>query len=163
MNIAKNIKNIAREVLLNESRAIENLSALLDNDFEECVKEIYSSKGRVVITGIGKSGHMANKIVMTPNASGLPTIFKHSSTSINTCPALTQQDDIVACISESGTTSEIKVLVPIFKRSNMKVVVCGSVTKTRLVSQDRKSICCKQFSAYYRFYSQPDLVKERIA
>lgn len=166
MNIAKNIKNIAQEVLLNESRAIEILTNLSDNYFEEYVKEIYSSKGRVVITGIGKSSFMANKIVMVPNASGLPTISTCSTTSFTNYHAMTQQDDIVACISKSDNTSAIKVLVPILKRSSMKVVVCRGVIKTylkRLVSQDRKPICRKRSSAHHRFFSQPDLVKERIA
>ena len=83
LNIAKNIKNIAREVLLNESRAIENLVNYIDNDFEECVREIYSSKGRVVVTGIGKSAIIANKIVATLNSTGTPSVFMHAADAIH--------------------------------------------------------------------------------
>jgi arabinose-5-phosphate isomerase len=166
LNIAKNIKNIAQEVLLNESRAIEILTNLSDNYFEEYVNKTYSSKDQVVITDIGKSVHMANKIVAELSTPGLSTNFAPAATSVTNYPTVTQQEDLVACISKSGNTSEIKVLVPILKRSSMKVVVCNGITKThskRLVSQDRKPICCKRLSAHHRFYSQPDLVKERIA
>ncbi len=135
MNIAKNIKNIAREVLLNESRAIENLSALLDNDFEECVKEIYSSKGRVVITGIGKSAIIANKIVATLNSTGTPAIFMHAADAIHGDLGMIQQDDIVICISKSGNTPEIKVLVPLLKRRGSKLVALVSNTNSYLAQQ----------------------------
>ncbi|HOX83341.1 MAG TPA: D-arabinose 5-phosphate isomerase, partial [Chryseolinea sp.] len=63
MNLVKNIKKIACEVLINESQAIQQLADYIDDDFEACVKEIYSAKGRVVVTGIGKSAIVANKIV----------------------------------------------------------------------------------------------------
>jgi arabinose-5-phosphate isomerase len=166
LNIAKNIKNIAQEVLLNESWAIEILANLSDNYVEEYVNETYSSKDRVVITDIGKSVHIANKIVAELSTSGLPINFALLATSVINYPGVTQQDNILACISKSGNTSEIKVLVPILKRSSMKVVVYRGVIKVHLkrsVLQDRKPICCKRLSAHHRFYSQPDLVKERIA
>ncbi len=67
LNLVKNIKKIAQAVLLNEAHAIENLINLIDDNFEACVNEIYSAKGRVVITGIGKSAIIANKIVATLN------------------------------------------------------------------------------------------------
>ncbi|MBX2964244.1 MAG: KpsF/GutQ family sugar-phosphate isomerase [Cyclobacteriaceae bacterium] len=135
MNIAKNIKNIAREVLLNESRAIENLVNYIDNDFEECVREIYSSKGRVVVTGIGKSAIIANKIVATLNSTGTPSVFMHAADAIHGDLGMILKEDIVICISKSGNTPEIKVLVPLLKRRGSKLVALVSNTDSYLAQQ----------------------------
>ncbi|QOI97173.1 MAG: KpsF/GutQ family sugar-phosphate isomerase [Flammeovirgaceae bacterium] len=135
MNLVKNIKNIAREVLINESRAIENLTNFIDDDFEACVNEIYSSKGRVVITGIGKSAIIANKIVATLNSTGTPALFMHAADAIHGDLGMIQQDDIVICISKSGNTPEIKVLVPLLKRRGSKLVALVSNTKSYLAQQ----------------------------
>ncbi|MBX2947110.1 MAG: KpsF/GutQ family sugar-phosphate isomerase [Cyclobacteriaceae bacterium] len=135
MNIAKNIKNIAQEVLLNESRAIENLVQLIDNDFEACVKEIYSLKGRVVVTGIGKSAIIANKIVATLNSTGTPAIFMHAADAIHGDLGMIQKEDLVICISKSGNTPEIKVLVPLLKRRGSKLVALVSNTNSYLAQQ----------------------------
>ena len=113
MKLAKNIKRIAQEVLLNESRAIEKITAFIDDNFEACVQEIYSAKGRVVITGIGKSAIIANKIVATLNSTGTPSIFMHAADAIHGDLGMIQREDIVICISKSGNTPEIKVLVPL--------------------------------------------------
>jgi arabinose-5-phosphate isomerase len=135
LNIAKNIKSIAREVLINESRAIENLATLIDNDFEECVKEIYSSKGRIVVTGIGKSAIIANKIVATLNSTGTPAIFMHAADAIHGDLGMIQREDIVICLSKSGNTPEIKVLVPLLKRRGSKLVALVSNTTSYLAQQ----------------------------
>jgi len=135
LNIGKNIKNIARAVLLNESRAIENLSTLVDDSFEECVKEIYSSKGRVVVTGIGKSAIIANKIVATLNSTGTPALFMHAADAIHGDLGMVQKDDIVLCISKSGNTPEIKVLVPLLKRRGSKLVALVSNVNSYLANQ----------------------------
>lgn len=135
LNLVKNIKNIAREVLINESRAIENLTNFIDDDFEACVNEIYSSKGRVVITGIGKSAIIANKIVATLNSTGTPALFMHAADAIHGDLGMIQQDDIVICISKSGNTPEIKVLVPLLKRRGSKLVALVSNTKSYLAQQ----------------------------
>jgi arabinose-5-phosphate isomerase len=79
LNITKNIKRIATDVLLNESKAVENLTRFIDDDFEACVREILQSRGRVVITGIGKSAIIANKIVATMNSTGTPALFMHAA------------------------------------------------------------------------------------
>ncbi|MFN3839739.1 MAG: SIS domain-containing protein [Cyclobacteriaceae bacterium] len=135
MNLVKNIKNIAREVLINESRAIENLTNFIDDDFEACVKEIYSSKGRVVVTGIGKSAIIANKIVATLNSTGTPALFMHAADAIHGDLGMIQKDDIVICISKSGNTPEIKVLVPLLKRRGSKLVALVSNTGSYLAQQ----------------------------
>lgn len=135
MNIAKNIKNIAREVLINEARAIENLVNFIDGNFEECVNEIYSSNGRVVVTGIGKSAIIANKIVATLNSTGTPALFMHAADAIHGDLGMVQRKDIVICISKSGNTPEIKVLVPLLKRRGSKLVALVSNTDSYLAKQ----------------------------
>ncbi len=135
MNLEKNIKKIAQDVLINESLAIQKLSNFIDDDFEACVKEIYSSKGRVVITGVGKSAIVANKIVATLNSTGTPALFMHAADAIHGDLGMIQQDDIVICISKSGNTPEVKVLVPLLKRRGSKLVALVSNTKSYLAQQ----------------------------
>jgi arabinose-5-phosphate isomerase len=135
LNLVKNIKKIARDVLINESRAIHDLSNFIDDNFEACVREIYSSKGRVVITGVGKSAIIANKIVATLNSTGTPALFMHAADAIHGDLGMIQQDDIVICISKSGNTPEIKVLVPLLKRRGSKLVALVSNTNSYLSQQ----------------------------
>lgn len=135
LNLVKNIKNIARSVLLNEARAIENLTNFIDDNFEACVNEIYSAKGRVVITGVGKSAIIANKIVATLNSTGTPALFMHAADAIHGDLGMIQKDDIVMCVSKSGSTPEIKVLVPLLKRRGSKLVALISNTNSYLAQQ----------------------------
>lgn len=135
MNITKNIKKIAQDVLKNESEAIEKLSQYIDDSFVSCVQEIYSAKGRVVITGIGKSAIIANKIVATLNSTGTPSLFMHAADAIHGDLGMIQEDDIVICISKSGNTPEIKVLVPLLKRRGSKLVALVSNTNSYLAQQ----------------------------
>lgn len=135
MNITKNLKKIAKDVLKNESEAIQNLTQYIDDNFEACVQEIYSAKGRVVITGIGKSAIIANKIVATLNSTGTPSLFMHAADAIHGDLGMIQQDDIVICISKSGNTPEIKVLVPLLKRRGSKLVALVSNVNSYLAQQ----------------------------
>jgi len=135
LNLTKNIQEIAREVLLNESRAIENLTNFIDDNFERCANDIYSAKGRVVVTGVGKSAIIANKIVATFNSTGTPAIFMHAADAIHGDLGMIQNDDIVICISKSGNTPEIKVLVPLLKRRRVKLVALISNTQSYLSEQ----------------------------
>jgi len=135
LNLQKNIKKIAQAVLINEARAIENLINYLDGDFEACVQQIYSAKGRVVITGIGKSAIVANKIVATLNSTGTPALFMHAADAIHGDLGMILRDDIVICISKSGNTPEIKVLVPLLKRRGSKLVALVSNTNSYLAQQ----------------------------
>ncbi|TNJ44736.1 KpsF/GutQ family sugar-phosphate isomerase [Tamlana fucoidanivorans] len=105
-----------------ESDAILNLSNLISNDFTKAVELIYKSKGRVVITGIGKSAIIASKIVATLNSTGTPSVFMHAADAIHGDLGLILKDDIVICISKSGNTPEIKVLAPLIKRANNKMI-----------------------------------------
>lgn len=122
MKIQKNIKNIARQVLINEASAIMQLADFIDDQFEACVEEILKSNGRLVVTGIGKSANIGNKIVSTLNSTGTPSLFMHAADAIHGDLGMIQPDDIVICISKSGNTPEIKVLVPLLKRKGAKLV-----------------------------------------
>lgn len=135
MKLAKNIKKIAQDVLLNESRAIEKVTTYIDENFEACVREIYSAKGRLVITGVGKSAIIANKIVATLNSTGTPSLFMHAADAIHGDLGMVQPSDIVMCISKSGNTPEIKVLVPLLKRRGSKLVALVSNTNSYLAQQ----------------------------
>jgi arabinose-5-phosphate isomerase len=135
LNLAKNIKNIAREVLQNESQAVLKLTDYLDESFEACVHAILAMKGRLVITGIGKSAIIANKIVATLNSTGTPALFMHAADAIHGDLGMIQKDDIVICISKSGNTPEIKVLVPLLKRRGSQLVALVSNTQSYLAKQ----------------------------
>ena len=122
MRLKKNILDIAKQTISIESRAIANLINFLDKDFEDAVKFILKIKGRVVVTGIGKSANIANKIVATLNSTGTPAIFMHAADAIHGDLGIVQKDDVVVCISKSGNTPEIKVLIPLIKNSNNKII-----------------------------------------
>lgn len=122
----KNIQKIAKDVLINESKALAHISDLVDDSFEQCVLEVNKSKGRIVITGIGKSAIVANKIVATLNSTGTPALFMHAADAIHGDLGMIQKDDVVICISKSGNTPEIKVLVPLIKRSGCKLIALVS-------------------------------------
>lgn len=122
MEDLKNISAIAKETILAESKAIANLTNFIDADFENAIQFILNSKGRVVVTGIGKSANIATKIVATLNSTGTPAIFMHAADAIHGDLGIIQKDDVVICISKSGNTPEIKVLVPLIKNSDNKII-----------------------------------------
>jgi len=105
-----------------ESDAIRNLQHLLTADFEKAVLQIHKSKGRLIITGIGKSANIATKIVATFNSTGTPSVFMHAADAIHGDLGNIQKDDTVLCISKSGNTPEIKVLIPLIKNSGNPII-----------------------------------------
>ncbi|HSP11267.1 MAG TPA: KpsF/GutQ family sugar-phosphate isomerase [Salegentibacter sp.] len=115
MKLQEKILNTAKDTISIEAKAIANLEYLIDNEFVQAVEKIYHSKGRVVVTGIGKSAIIASKIVATLNSTGTPAIFMHAADAIHGDLGNIQQDDVVICISKSGNSPEIKVLVPFIK------------------------------------------------
>ena len=120
---------LAKQTITTESSAIANLINLVDESFENSVKVIHNSKGRVIITGIGKSAIVANKIVATLNSTGTPAIFMHAADAIHGDLGTIQKDDIIICISKSGNTPEIKVLVPLIKNyGNTLIALTGNPT-----------------------------------
>ena len=96
--------------------------SLVNHEFAEAVRYIYQSKGRVIITGIGKSANIATKIVATLNSTGTPSIFMHAADAIHGDLGTIQENDSVICISKSGNTPEIKVLVPLIKAIGNKLI-----------------------------------------
>ncbi len=122
MKLVKNLKLIAKNVLANEAEALKALIDLIDDQFEACVHAILSIKGRVVVTGIGKSAIIGQKIASTLNSTGTPSMFMHAADSIHGDLGMLTSDDIVICLSKSGNTPEIKVLVPLLKRKGAKLI-----------------------------------------
>jgi arabinose-5-phosphate isomerase len=113
---------VAKKTIETEGKAIMHLSSLVGQEFAEAVDYIYQSKGRVIVTGIGKSANIATKIVATLNSTGTPAIFMHAADAIHGDLGIIQQNDTVICISKSGNTPEIKVLVPLIKASGNKLI-----------------------------------------
>ena len=122
MKLEEKILSIAKETISIEAKAISNLENLLTTEFAEAVQFIYNSKGRVIITGIGKSAIIASKIVATLNSTGTPAIFMHAADAIHGDLGSILEDDVVVCISKSGNTPEIKVLVPLIKNFKNKII-----------------------------------------
>jgi arabinose-5-phosphate isomerase len=122
------ILQTAKETILLESRAIANLANLLDEHFEKAVNFILNSNGRVIVTGIGKSANIATKIVATFNSTGTPAIFMHAADAIHGDLGNVQENDVVICLSKSGNTPEIKVLVPLIKNYGNKIIaITGNI------------------------------------
>lgn len=126
---------MAKQTIEMESKAIMDLSNLVTDDFAEAVELIYNSKGRVIITGIGKSAIIANKIVATLNSTGTPSVFMHAADAIHGDLGLILKDDVVICISKSGNTPEIKVLIPLIKSANNTIIAITGNTGSFLGQQ----------------------------
>lgn len=127
MEIFKKIFSIAQKSVKIQAKSIKNLTNLLDENFPKAVNCILNSKGRVIITGIGKSAIIAQKIVATLNSTGTPSIFMHAADAIHGDLGILQNDDVVICISKSGNTPEIKALVPLLKREkNPLIAITGN-------------------------------------
>jgi arabinose-5-phosphate isomerase len=135
LSITDSILKTARNTINIESKAIANLSKLLNEDFANATQLIYQSKGRVIITGIGKSAIIANKIVATLNSTGTPSVFMHAADAIHGDLGLILKDDVVICISKSGNTPEIKVLVPLIKSGPNKMIAITGKTDSFLGQQ----------------------------
>ena len=120
------IISVAKQTIETESKAILNLVSLVNHEFAEAVRYIYQSNARVIITGIGKSANIATKIVATLNSTGTPSIFMHAADAIHGDLGTIQENDSVICISKSGNTPEIKVLVPLIKAIGNKLIAITS-------------------------------------
>ena len=118
----------AKQTILVESKAIANLVSFLNEDFKNAVNFIHTSNGRVIVTDIGKSANIATKIVATFNSTGTPAIFMHAADAIHGDLGIIQKNDVVICISKSGNTPEIKVLVPFIKNYGNKIIaITGNI------------------------------------
>ncbi len=116
------ILETARETIKIEHQAISRLLDAIDDDFAQIVQLIYGSAGRLVITGIGKSALVGQKIVATLNSTGTPALFMHAADAIHGDLGMIQESDILLCISKSGETAEIKALVPLIKQLQVPLI-----------------------------------------
>src|ERR1043165_260410 len=121
-----NIQQIALQTIELEARSVSQLSAYINEDFEKAIGAMYGCKGRIVVSGIGKSAVIAQKIVATFNSTGTPSIFMHAADAIHGDLGMVQQDDVVIIISKSGESPEIKVMIPLIKNfGNPVIALCG--------------------------------------
>jgi arabinose-5-phosphate isomerase len=135
MKTADEIIEIARQTLADEASAIANLQDSINNDFVQCVNLIIHSTGRVIVTGIGKSANIGLKLVSTFNSTGTPASFMHAADAVHGDLGMIKNDDIILCLSKSGNTPEIKVLVPLIKLLGNKLVAIVGNTDSYLARQ----------------------------
>jgi arabinose-5-phosphate isomerase len=129
------LKAIAINTIREEANAITNLIKSVDNGFLSCVDLILHSKGRVIITGIGKSAIIGQKIVATLNSTGTPSSFLHAADAIHGDLGTIQKEDIVVCLSKSGETPEIKILIPLLKEYGSSLIAIVGNTDSYLARQ----------------------------
>jgi len=135
---SEKICQIALQTIATESKAIDNLKNSVNQDFADAVEIIYNTHGRVVVTGIGKSAHIASKIVATLNSTGTPAIFMHAADAIHGDLGIVREEDVVIAISKSGETPEIKVLVPLIKsRGNQLIAIVGNINSYLAIQSDK--------------------------
>ncbi len=126
---------VARETIATEALAIEALGALVDDHFAAVVHALLTMEGRAVVTGIGKSAIIGQKIVATLNSTGTPAVFMHAADAIHGDLGMIQPGDVVICLSKSGATPEIKVLVPLIKMMGNRLVALVSNGESYLAQQ----------------------------
>ena len=137
MKTKKDIIGIGLKTIELEVDAIQHLQQSLNDDFAEVVELIMNSRGRVIVTGIGKSAIVAGKIVSTLNSTGTPSVFMHAADAIHGDLGIVQDNDVVICLSKSGETPEVKVLVPLVKhRGNPLVAFVGNTDSYLAKSAD---------------------------
>ncbi|HEY6193033.1 MAG TPA: KpsF/GutQ family sugar-phosphate isomerase [Bacteroidota bacterium] len=122
MTTQKKIIKKGREVVRIEAEAVAALERRIDASFARAVELLFSCKGRVVVTGMGKSGNVARKIVATFNSTGTPSLFLHPSDALHGDLGMVRREDVVLCISKSGDTAELQSLLPMFKRIGVPII-----------------------------------------
>ena len=115
MNGSDELRQTVIETLKTEAEALARMSTLIDDTFIQIIERIHNSGGRVILTGIGKSAQVAQKISATLNSTGTPAIFMHAADAIHGDLGTIQEKDVIVCLSKSGNTPEIKVLIPLIK------------------------------------------------
>jgi arabinose-5-phosphate isomerase len=129
LNTKENILILAKNTILSQSESIAKLTDFIDFNFAEATEILFKSKGRLIVTGIGKSAIIAQKMVATFNSTGAPSLFLHAAEAIHGDLGMVQPEDVVICISKSGNSPEIKTLIPLLKRSgNTVIAITGNTT-----------------------------------
>jgi len=126
---------LAKKTILSQSESIAKLIDYIDIQFVEATQLLFNSKGRLIVSGIGKSAIIAQKLVATFNSTGTPSLFLHAAEAIHGDLGMVQPDDIVLCISKSGNSPEIKILVPIIKRFGNKLIAMTGNTTSFLAKE----------------------------
>lgn len=122
------IINTGKQTIISESESIADLVNSINREFERAVQTIFNSKGRIVLSGIGKSAIIAQKITASLNSTGTPALFMHAADAIHGDIGMVQQEDVVMIISKSGDSPEIKVLIPLIKNfKNTLIAICGNM------------------------------------
>jgi len=134
------IKQVAIKAIKEEAKTIENLISCIDDDFESVVKMIYNTKGRVIFSGIGKSAIIAQKIVATLNSTGTPSIFMHAAEAIHGDLGMIGSDDVVICVSKSGNTPEIKMLLPLIRNVGNENIVAMVSNENSFLAKNSKYV-----------------------
>ena len=132
MKSLSDIKKIARETIAIELAAVAKLESSINDDFVNAINLILSTKGRLIVAGIGKSANIANKMVATFNSTGQPAVFLHAADAIHGDLGNIQEGDVVICISKSGNTPEVKALVPFIKNMGNKIIALTGNPKSFL-------------------------------
>src|SRR5512139_2588924 len=131
------IIDIARRVLKIEADAVLGLADRLNSDFEKAVEIIYQSKGRVVVTGMGKSGLVGKKVAATLASTGTPAFFMHPAEASHGDLGMVTSDDVIIAISYSGETEELLGIIPFLKRFNVRLIsITGNLQSTLSRSAD---------------------------
>jgi arabinose-5-phosphate isomerase len=134
---SKEIIKKGKQVVRIEAESISGLENSINEDFVKAVETILASKGRVVLTGMGKSGLIARKIVATLNSTGTPAIFLHPTDALHGDLGMVRKEDVVILISKSGETEEISNLIPMFKRLSVTIIaMCGNPGSSLAKSSD---------------------------
>ena len=150
----KSIIEFGKEVIKLQSESINNISKYIDENFEKAIQIILKSTGRVVVTGIGKSAIIANKIVATLNSTGTPSIFMHAADAIHGDLGIIKRDDVIICISKSGNTPEIKELVPFIKMNNNQLIA---------ITGDKSSFLAKNSSVILNSFVEVEVCPNNLA
>lgn len=129
------IRETAKTTIETEYKAVKDLQKSINTDFIDAVLFLFNMKGRVIVTGIGKSANIAQKIVATFNSTGTPSIFMHAADAIHGDLGIICEDDLVVVLSKSGETPEIKVLVPLLKARGNKLIAILGNTDSYLAKQ----------------------------
>jgi len=154
LNTYEQILDSAKRTVAMELEAVANLHTLIDQDFAKAVSCIYNAKGRVIISGVGKSAIIAQKIVATLNSTGTPAVFMHAADAIHGDLGTIQKDDVVICLSNSGNTAEIKVLIPLIKNQENTVIAMTS---------NKNSFLAKQADALILAYAEKEACPHNLA
>jgi len=139
----KNFKELAKNVIQIEQQAIADLTQYIDDNFEQACQLMFDCKGRVIVIGMGKSGHIGGKIAATLASTGTPAFFVHPGEASHGDLGMVTTEDVVLCISNSGETSEILAIIPVIKRIGCKLIAMSGNTESTLAKLANKHICIK--------------------